>query len=92
MTQGWFQSIRTPEGCILRRKETLEYTTAYNIYDVELYENQDGTYYAVGVPREGKFIVYGSPIVETALTAVQTVIDKIKREGLEQQGTVASTE
>jgi len=77
--------LHVPDGCYFRTKETFEYTTPYNIYDVELFINQDDTCYAVGVPRSGRLIVYGSSIVTNVQEALQTVIDKIRREGLETQ-------
>ncbi len=83
MTADWKTSIKVQEGNFLRRKELFEYTTPMNVYDIELFENQDGTYYAVGVPREGRVVVYGSAIIEDPSLAIQTVVDKIRREGLE---------
>jgi hypothetical protein len=74
--------IQTPSGCTLRRKEQYEYVTPNNVYNVELFENQDGTFYAVGVPRDSqRLIVYGSSIVSSRQHALQMLVDKIQREG-----------
>lgn len=80
-----FQSVAVPEGCTLRRKEQFDYTTLYNQYAIELFFNQDGTCYAVAVPNSGRLIVYGSSIVKDPQQALQMVIDKIEREGLEEK-------
>jgi hypothetical protein len=78
-----FAKVRVPEGCSLKRKELFEYTTADNVYDVELFESADGTYYAIGVPRDGeRLVVYGSNVVPSAEMALQIVVDKIRREGV----------
>lgn len=81
----WFEKLQVLEGCVLRHKQTFEYTTPYHTYDVELFTDTTGACYAVGVPREGRLIVYGSPIMSDPAAAVQTVIDKIRREGLEDE-------
>jgi hypothetical protein len=79
-----FAKVRVPEGCSLKRKEFYEYTTANNVYDVELYENADGTFYAIGVPREGhRLVVYGSNVVPSGEMALQILVDKIRREGVD---------
>ncbi|MCL6548755.1 MAG: hypothetical protein K6T30_07575 [Alicyclobacillus sp.] len=75
-----FADVRLPDGCTLRRKHTFEYTTPDSLYDIELFENTDGTWYAIGVPREGPLVVYGSNVVGDAVMALQVVIDKIRRE------------
>ncbi len=79
-----FSNVRVPEGCSLRRKELYEYTTPNNVYDVELYENADGTFYAIGIPRDGhRLVVYGSNIVQSGEMALQILVDKIRREGVD---------
>lgn len=83
--------LNVPNGCFFRKKESFEYTTGYNVYDVELFTNQDGTCYAVGVPQSGRLIVYGSPVMSKPNEAIQTVIDKIHREGLEEHDAVKSS-
>ncbi|MCL6625455.1 MAG: hypothetical protein K6T68_02570 [Alicyclobacillus shizuokensis] len=76
-----FRSVTVPENTFLRRKESYEYTTADNIYDIELFANQDGTYYAIGVPREGgRLVVYGSRELPSAQEALQELLDKIHRQ------------
>lgn len=81
MSERAFPKVPTPEGCILRRKELYEYITPDNAYDVELYENSDGTFYAIGLPRDGeRVIVYGSNVMDTADEAMHILVDKIRRE------------
>ncbi|MDQ0189003.1 hypothetical protein JI721_02020 [Alicyclobacillus cycloheptanicus] len=79
-----WQAVTLPEGCTLRRKETFEYVTAANIYDMELFQTQENMWYAIAIPREGeRLIIYGSNEVQSAQMAIQIVVDKIAREGLE---------
>lgn len=79
-----WHSVRLPEGCALVRKHSFEYTTAANLYDLALYEHQDGSWHAIALPRGGsRVIIYGSNVVDTAQMAIQVVVDKIRREGLE---------
>ncbi|WDL97961.1 hypothetical protein [Alicyclobacillus sp. ALC3] len=79
-----WHAVRLPEGSTLVRKHTFEYTTAANMYDLELYEHQDKTWHAIALPRGGsRVIIYGSNVVDTAQMAIQVVVDKIRREGLE---------
>jgi hypothetical protein len=76
-----FHSVSLPAGHQLRRKELYEYTTQDNVYDVELFENQDGTFYAIGLPREGeRLVVYGTNVLPSAHLALKALIDKIGRE------------
>ncbi|MCL6444733.1 MAG: hypothetical protein K6T83_14980 [Alicyclobacillus sp.] len=76
----YFAALELPAGCTIRRKETFEYTTPDNTYDVELYEDTDGQFYAIGVPREGPVVVYGSNVLASPVMALQVVVDKIDRE------------
>jgi len=79
-----FYRLRLPEGCNLKRKETYEYTTPDYTYDVDLYENTDGTFYSIGVPRDSeRLVVYGSNMMPSAERALQILVDKIKREGMD---------
>lgn len=79
-----FENVRVPEGGILKRKEMYEYTTPTNVYDIELFEHQDGTFYAIGIPREGhRLVVYGSNIVDDREMALTILVDKIRREGVD---------
>lgn len=75
--------ITTPEGCALVQKTQFEYTTPQHAYQLELVQNQEGLYFAVAVPKEGKLVVYGSSIVPNAQGAIQSVIDKITRSGFD---------
>lgn len=81
--QEWI-NIRIPESSRLTKKELFEYTTVHYIYDVEIHTDSNGTCYAIAVPREGKMIIYGSPMVSSPEEALQIVIDKIHKEGLEE--------
>lgn len=75
-----WKAVVVPEGNTLRRKTSFEYTTLDNTFDLELFENQDGTCYAIAVPRLGPVVVYGSSIVTGTEHAIRLVIDKIERE------------
>lgn len=78
-------NLRIPDECALRRKETFEYITPGYSYNVELYQNSDGTWYAIGIPRDSeRMVVYGSSVLSSAKLAMQNLIDKIKREGMDQ--------
>lgn len=80
---GW-QHVKVPNECTLRIKESFEYTTPVNLYDLTAYGNQDGSWYAIALPRDGeRVIIYGSNVMPTAQMAIQVVVDKIHREGLE---------
>jgi hypothetical protein len=77
--------LRMPEGCNIRRKETFEYVTPHYTYNVELFQNADNTWYAIAVPRDSdRLVVYGSSVLSSAQLALQSLIDKIKREGMQQ--------
>lgn len=77
-------SLRLREGYTLRKKETFEYQTPHRIYDVELFEHADGTYHAIGIPRDtDKVVVYGSSVMSSAKYALQNLIDKITRDGVD---------
>lgn len=80
-----FQGVPLTEGSFLRKKELYEYTTPDNVYDVELYMNQDGTCYAIGIPREGeRLIVYGTNVVPSADLALKQLLQKIERQGFDR--------
>jgi hypothetical protein len=77
----WWHSVPVPNGCTLRRKQVFEYTTPEQTYRVELFENPDGTCYAIGVPEDSeRLIVYGSNVVDSPELALRILIDKIRRE------------
>lgn len=78
---SFFPSLDVPDGCTLRRKQQFEYTTTDQMYDIELFENQDGTFYAIGIPKSGQMVVYGSNVVKSPTIAMRVVLDKIEREG-----------
>jgi|GEM_PF-6672701 len=76
-----FHDVALPEDCTLRRKESFEYTTASHTFDVELFENQDTTCYAIAVPRDAKrLMVFGTQEVKTPAMALRALVDKIRRE------------
>lgn len=77
-----FRQVRTPEGCTLKRVHHFEYTTPDQLVDISLYENQDGSYYAIGIPRSERVVVYGSQVVQSGTMAMEIVLDKIEREKL----------
>lgn len=77
--------LRMPEGCNIRRKETFEYLTPQYIYNIELFQNADNTWYAIAIPRDSdRLVVYGSSVLSSAQLALQSLLDKIKREGMHQ--------
>ncbi|MCL6597116.1 MAG: hypothetical protein K6T81_00060 [Alicyclobacillus macrosporangiidus] len=77
----WWHSVPVPNGCTLRRKQVFEYTTPEQMYRVELFENPDGTCYAIGVPEDSeRLIVYGSNVVDSPELALRILVDKIRRE------------
>lgn len=76
-----FHTVKLPEGSRLRKKETFEYITPNHIFDVELFENQDGSFYSIGIPREAeRLMVFGTRETTSAHTALQALVDKIRRE------------
>lgn len=78
-------SLRIPDKCTLRRKETFEYVTPGYLYDVDLFQNADNTWYSIAVPRDSdRLVVYGSSELPSAKLALQALVDKIKREGMDQ--------
>ncbi|MCL6515427.1 hypothetical protein [Alicyclobacillus sp.] len=78
----WWSGVPVPEGCVLRRKQVFEYTTPDDVYRVELFENPDGSCYAIGVPEHSeRLIVYGSNVVDSPELALRILTDKIRREG-----------
>lgn len=82
MTNQATPSLTVPEGCFLRKKTLYEYTTPDNVYDVELFENEDGSAYAIGIPREGRrVLILGTPVLPDKERAMQAFIAKVEREG-----------
>ncbi|QQE80381.1 hypothetical protein GI364_08165 [Alicyclobacillus sp. SO9] len=81
MEASAFHNVKLPDGCFLRRKEYFEYVTANYAFDVELHENQDGTFYAIAVPRDTeRVMVFGTKELGTAEAALKALVDKIRRE------------
>lgn len=81
MDSTWFHGIKLPEGSRLRRKEVFEYTTPTHTFDVEMYESQEPTWYAIAVPREAeRLMVFGTRELNTPEAAMKSLIDKIRRE------------
>lgn len=76
-----FATIEIPSECSLYRTETFEYRTPLGTYDIELFEQQDGQFYAIGLPRyEERVVVYGSNVVSSASLALASLIEKIERD------------
>ncbi|UOF90437.1 hypothetical protein LSG31_21705 [Fodinisporobacter ferrooxydans] len=76
-----WSNVHVPEQAALLKKETYEYTVRERSFVIELFEQSDGMFYAIGVPKhEERLIIYGSNIVESRPKALQLVIDKIERE------------
>ncbi|RIV28716.1 hypothetical protein D2Q93_01580 [Alicyclobacillaceae bacterium I2511] len=80
-----FSKVPVPPGCTLMRKETFEYTTPHAVYRVDLYENQEETFYAIAVPEDSeKLVIYGTPNFKSKEKALLSLVDKIRREGVEK--------
>ncbi|WP_132944643.1 hypothetical protein [Tumebacillus sp. BK434] len=80
MPKEWTET-EIPEGGTLLRKETYEYQTEKGDFNIEVYENLKGEFYAIGTPNSGdKLIVYGSNITTSRALALSVVLDKIERE------------
>ncbi|PWK11331.1 hypothetical protein [Tumebacillus permanentifrigoris] len=80
MPKEWHEA-EVPEGGTLLRKETYEYQTEKGDYDIEVFENMKGEFYAIGVPRDDeRLIIYGSNITTSRALALSVVLDKIERE------------
>lgn len=80
MPKEWNEA-EMPEGGVLVRKELFEYTTEKGRFDIELFENLDGKFYAIGLPKDDdRMIIYGSNVTETKAMALSIVMDKIERE------------
>lgn len=69
-----------PDGHRLTHKEFFVYTTEKTSYEIELYSEINGPYYAVGIPQDGPMVIYGSSRTDSAYNAIQVVLDKIQRE------------
>ncbi|MBX6353356.1 MAG: hypothetical protein IRZ10_08450 [Thermoflavifilum sp.] len=77
---SWMRGLSLPAGATLRRRETYELTHPTGVYDVEVFQNSDGTWYAIAVPREGeRLVVYGSPVCGARAEALKTVMERIDR-------------
>ncbi|MDI3256434.1 MAG: hypothetical protein QJR01_01670 [Kyrpidia sp.] len=84
MKSGDWASVELPPGASLLRKETFTFQIGGNEYGIELFETAGGEFYAVGMPQfSDKIVVYGSPVVPSPVSALQIVIDKIRRERVE---------
>lgn len=79
-TNNWV-GVRLPEGAELLKKEAFTYSVREQEFLIEVFEQNDGKYYAIGVPQNDKrLIIYGSSIVDSKQMALQIVVDKIERE------------
>ncbi|ASS76159.1 hypothetical protein CIG75_15245 [Tumebacillus algifaecis] len=80
MPKEWTEA-EIPEGGTLLRKETYEYQTEKGDFQIEVFENLKGEFYAIGTPQNGdKLIVYGSNLTTSRALALSVVLDKIERE------------
>jgi hypothetical protein len=80
MPQNWNEA-EIPEGGALLRKELFEYSNEKGRYDIELFEDTEGKFYAIGVPKDDeRMIIYGSNVVASRAMALSIVMDKIERE------------
>jgi len=81
--QPTWKEVELPEGAELLKKEIYEYNSEKGRYLIELFETMDGKFYAIGTDKDpdAKLIIYGSNVVYDKRMALQTVIEKIDREG-----------
>lgn len=81
--QPAWSGVELPEGTELLKKELYDYNSPKGRFLIELFETVDGKYYAIGTDKnpEAKMVIYGSNVVSNKLMALQTVIEKIEREG-----------
>ena len=75
--------VELPEGAELLKKELYDYNSEKGQFLIELFETIDGKFYAIGTNKDpdAKMIIYGSNVVYDKRMALQTVIEKIEREG-----------
>jgi hypothetical protein len=80
MPREW-KETDVPEGGTLVRKEMFEYTNDKGEYQIEVFENMKGEFWAIAVPRDDeRLIIYGSNITSTRAMALSIVLDKIERD------------
>lgn len=80
-----FHHIQVPEDAELLRKEWYSYRIGHEWFDIELFENQTGQYYAIGTPADkSRIYVYGSSIVGDPTTALAQTVKKITRDQQQQ--------
>ncbi|MFC4766129.1 hypothetical protein [Effusibacillus consociatus] len=78
-----WHTVELPEGAELLKKELYDYNSEKGRYQIELFETIQGKFFAIGTDKDpdAKMIIYGSNVVPDKLMAIQTVIEKIEREG-----------
>ncbi|WP_018131063.1 hypothetical protein [Effusibacillus pohliae] len=83
MGQATWSEVELPEGAELLKKELYDYNSEKGQFLIELFETIDGKFYAIGTNKnpDAKMIIYGSNVVYDKRMALQTVIEKIEREG-----------
>jgi hypothetical protein len=81
--QPTWHGAELPEGAELLKKELFDYNSEKGQFQIELFETVRGQFYAIGTNKDpdAKMIIYGSNVVSNKLMALQTVIEKIEREG-----------
>ncbi|KEO81654.1 hypothetical protein [Tumebacillus flagellatus] len=80
MPKEWHEA-EVPEGGKLLRKESYEYQTDKGDFDIEVFENMKGEFYAIAVPRDDeRLVIYGSNVTTSRALALSVVMEKIERE------------
>ena len=82
---GKWQDVRLPDEAELLRKELFSYRVDSEWFDIELFENQNGQYYAIGTPGDKtRLIVYGSAVTADPQKALEQALQKINRDHFQQ--------
>ena len=83
---GTWRDVRLPDGAELLRKELFSYRVDSEWFDIELFENRDGQYYAIGTPGDKtRLIVYGSAVTADPQRALEQALQKINRDHFQQE-------
>jgi hypothetical protein len=78
-----FHDIKLQPHAQLLRKELFHYELNAQTFVIELFERQDGLYYAIGTPTDDtRLFVFGSSVVTDRAIALRQAIHKIDREVL----------
>ncbi|BCJ86511.1 hypothetical protein [Effusibacillus dendaii] len=81
--QPAWRTVELPEGSDLVKKELFDFQCEKGQFLIELFETMDGKFYAIGTDKDpnAKMVIYGSHVVSDKRIALQTVLEKIDREG-----------